>query len=165
MRTTASDKESRGEPPFRTCRRRHEAMRTHKIENAEQLRNCKIFAGQEGRLAPAILLFLLSAFCLLPSAYSQMSRKPSPTREPAGAMDKTPDSKKNSSSRRPVSKLTSIRSPASIIKNTQYALPHSMFVIDRQSEEQDLFRQFAAIPFSQRFSSRDLSGPAWRGRF
>jgi hypothetical protein len=92
------------------------------------------FAGPEGRLAPALFLLLLS----VTFAFGQMSRKPSPTREPVGAMDKLPDSKKNS--------LLDINSQAdfdSIARvyhpNTPYALPHTMFVIDRRAKNKIYF--------------------------
>lgn len=83
-------------------------------------------------------LFIPTAlfFCLITAlfnpVFAQMSRKPSPSREPAGAMDKRPDSKKNS--------LSAIRSRSefdSIARvyheGTPYALPHLMFVIDRRA--------------------------------
>jgi hypothetical protein len=66
-------------------------------------------------------------------AFGQMARKPSPTREPKGAMDKKPDSPKNS--------LPKITSQADFDKigrvyhqNTPYAIPHTMFIIDRQNK-------------------------------
>jgi rifampicin phosphotransferase len=72
------------------------------------------------------LLFNLNVF-------GQMARKPSPTREPKGAMDKRPDSPKNS--------LLKITSQADFDKigrvyhqNTPYAIPHTMFVIDRRNK-------------------------------
>ena len=78
----------------------------------------------------AILLLMMSAGAL-PSA-AQMSRKPTPTREPAGAMRKTPDSKKNS-----LSDITSQADFDSVARTyhqgTPYALPHLMFVIDRRA--------------------------------
>ena len=78
----------------------------------------------------AILLLMMSAG-VLPSA-AQMSRKPTPTREPAGAMRKTPDSKKNS-----LSDITSQADFDSVARTyhqgTPYALPHLMFVIDRRA--------------------------------
>src|SRR5687768_16539928 len=80
---------------------------------------------------------LLTAFCLLP-AFGQMSRKPSPTSEPAGAMDKKPDSKKNS-----LLKIASREEFDSIARtfhpNTPYALPHAMFVIDRRAKNKVFF--------------------------
>jgi hypothetical protein len=78
----------------------------------------------------AILLLMMSAGAL-PSA-AQMSRKPTPTREPAQAMRKTPDSKKNS-----LSDITSQADFDSVARTyhqgTPYALPHLMFVIDRRA--------------------------------
>jgi rifampicin phosphotransferase len=65
--------------------------------------------------------------------FGQMSRKPTPTREPKGVMDKKPDSKKNS--------LLAIKSQADFDligriyhQGTPYALPHVMFVIDRRDK-------------------------------
>ena len=62
-----------------------------------------------------------------------MARKPTATREPKGAMDKRPDSPKNS--------LPKINSQADFDKigrtyhqNTPYAMPHAMFVIDRRNK-------------------------------
>ena len=77
------------------------------------------------------VILMLTAYCLPPAVFAQMSRKPTPTREPAGVMDKSPDSKKNS--------LLEIKSQADFDsigrtyhQNTPYALPHAMFVIDRK---------------------------------
>ena len=77
------------------------------------------------------LLFLLAL--IVPNSFGQMAGKPSPTREPKGAMSKTPDSKKRS--------IPSVKSQAefdSIARtyhqNTPFALPHAMFVIDRQNK-------------------------------
>ncbi|MGD9561481.1 MAG: PEP/pyruvate-binding domain-containing protein [Pyrinomonadaceae bacterium] len=67
-----------------------------------------------------------------------MSRKPSPTRQPAGAMDKRPDSKKNS-----LPKIGSRAEFDSIARvyhqDTPYALPHAMFVIDRRAKDKIYF--------------------------
>lgn len=67
------------------------------------------------------------------TASAQMSRKPSPTREPKGVMDHKPDSPKNS--------LAKIASQADFDlirrvyhQNTPYAMPHTMFVIDRRAK-------------------------------
>ncbi len=76
---------------------------------------------------------MLAALLVWPAAAAaQMARKPSPSREPEGAMDKAPDSKKNS--------LPKIESQADFDsigrtyhQNTPYALPHAMFVIDRKA--------------------------------
>lgn len=79
---------------------------------------------------------LLIACCSLLTG--QMSRKPSPTHEPEGVMDKKPDSKRNS--------LLDVKSQAefdSIARvyhqNTPYALPHTMFVIDRRAKNKIYF--------------------------
>ncbi|MGE3466446.1 MAG: PEP/pyruvate-binding domain-containing protein [Pyrinomonadaceae bacterium] len=83
------------------------------------------------------LLCTLSAVLVAASAGSfasaQMSRKPSPTREPAAAMDKRPDSKKNS-----LPKILSQADFDSIRRvyhqGTPYAMPHAMFIIDRRAK-------------------------------
>jgi len=65
---------------------------------------------------------------------AQMSRKPSPTREPKGAMDHKPDSPKNS-----LTKVVSQREFDLIRRvyhqGTPYAMPHAMFVIDRRAKD------------------------------
>ena len=67
-----------------------------------------------------------------------MSRKPSPASEPVRAMDKKPDSKKNS-----LPKVTAQSDFDSIARtyhpNTSYALPHAMFVIDRRNRNRIYF--------------------------
>ncbi len=80
-------------------------------------------------------IFLLVAFCILTvslQAFGQMARKPSPTREPKGAMDKKPDSTKNS-----LPKIESRNAFDSIARvyhaGTPYSMPHVMFIIDRRS--------------------------------
>lgn len=80
-------------------------------------------------------IFLAVAFCILAvslNAFGQMARKPSPTREPKGAMDKKPDSSKNS-----LPKIESRNAFDSIARvyhaGTPYSMPHVMFIIDRRS--------------------------------
>ena len=77
-----------------------------------------------------IAALMLTAFSIAGSG--QMSRKPSPTREPKGAMDKKPDSTKNS-----LPKIASQADFDSIRRvyhaGTPYAMPHTMFVIDRRA--------------------------------
>ncbi len=80
------------------------------------------------------LILLLTMFFLANSfVFGQMARKPSPTREPKGAMDKRPDSPKNS-----LPKITSQKDFDKIGRtyhqNTPYAMPHTMFVIDRRNK-------------------------------
>lgn len=98
------------------------------------------------RLAAVILL----SVCVAPSAFTQMSRKPSPTKEPAGAMDKAPDSPKNS-----LVKITSREEFDSIARtyhqNTPYALPHAMFVIDRRAKNKIYFVNSQRFRFHKDF--------------
>ncbi|MER3431334.1 MAG: hypothetical protein C4324_09890 [Blastocatellia bacterium] len=79
-----------------------------------------------------------------------MSRKPSPTREPADVIDKRPESKKNS--------LLSIKSRQefdSIARiyheGTPYALPHAMFVIDRKAGNKVYFLNSQRFRFHKDF--------------
>ncbi len=79
----------------------------------------------------AAIVFLLAS--VLTSASGQALRKPSPTREPKGAMSKKPDSSKRY--------LPEIRTQEDFDlmarvyhQNTPYVLPHVMFVIDRRSK-------------------------------
>ncbi len=72
------------------------------------------------------------------SISAQMARKPSPTREPAGAMDKKPDSSKNS-----LTKIAS-REDFDLVarvyhKDTPFELPHAMFIIDRRDKNKIYF--------------------------
>lgn len=76
-----------------------------------------------------LVIVLLGSFSL----YGQMSRKPTATREPKGAMDKKPDSDRDS--------MPVIRSQADFDliarvyhQGTPYAMPHTMFVIDRKDK-------------------------------
>lgn len=72
------------------------------------------------------------AFVVSTVSNAQMARKPSPTREPAGAADKLPDSKKNSLPR--ILTQADFDSIARTYhQGTPYVLPHAMFVIDRRS--------------------------------
>ena len=75
------------------------------------------------------LIAIILCFALNISA--QMSRKPSPTREPDGAMAKKPDTDK-----RYFPKVVSEKEFDKIARNyhpnTPYALPHAMFIIDRR---------------------------------
>ena len=76
-------------------------------------------------------LFLLALTVSFSEA--QMSRKPSPTREPAGAMDKKPDLTK-----RALDEVKTQEDFDSLARTyhqgTPYALPHVMFVIDRRKQ-------------------------------
>ena len=81
--------------------------------------------------ARIIGLLIMAILCGTPVS-AQMSRKPTATREPAGAMDKEPDSKKNS-----LLKIASREDFDSVARiyhaDTPYALPHGMFIIDRKA--------------------------------
>jgi hypothetical protein len=77
-----------------------------------------------------VTLLTLAAFS---DADAQTARKPTPTREPSGAMPKTPDSKKNA-----LPKIASQAEFDTIARtyhqDTPYALPHAMFIIDRKNK-------------------------------
>ena len=79
-----------------------------------------------------------------------MSRKPSAMNEPAGAMDKAPDSKKNS-----LPKVTSREEFDTIARvyhqNTPYALPHAMFVVDRRAKNKVYFVNSQRYKFHKDF--------------
>jgi hypothetical protein len=81
---------------------------------------------------------------------SQMSRKPSASREPVGAMSKTPDSKRNS-----LTEITSRADFDSIARTyhqgTPYALPHLMFVIDRRAGNKVYFVNSQRFRFHKDF--------------
>ena len=98
------------------------------------------------KLIVPCLILLSSAVLVFP----QMSRKPSPTREPKGAMDKRPDSSKNS-----LSKITSQADFDSIRRvyysGTPYAMPHTMFVIDRRAGNKVYFLNSQKFRFHKDF--------------
>ena len=98
------------------------------------------------RFAAAVAALLTS--CVIASA--QMSRKPSPTREPAGVMDKKPDSKKNSllniGSREEFDTIARVYH-----QGTPYALPHTMFVIDRRAKNKVYFINSQKFRFHKDF--------------
>ncbi len=93
---------------------------------------------------------LLTAYCLPLTAPAQMSRKPSPSREPKGAMAKTPDSKKNA-----LLKVDTEADFDSIARTyhqgTPYALPHAMFVIDRRAKNKIYFVNSQKFRFHKDF--------------
>ncbi len=77
------------------------------------------------------VLLLLTAFCLPMTTAAQMSRKPSPSREPRGVMNKKPDSAKRALN--DIESREDFDSMARIYhQGTPYALPHAMFIIDRK---------------------------------
>jgi rifampicin phosphotransferase len=83
--------------------------------------------------------------------FAQISgRKPTATREPKGAMDKKPDSPKNS-----LPKITSLKDFEKIGRtynqNTPYAILHTMFVIDRRSNNKIYFVNSQKFRFHKDF--------------
>ena len=96
----------------------------------------------------SVLSLLLTAFCV--STYAQMSRKPSPTREPDGAMSANPKTNKNS-----VPKIAS-RAEFDVIarvyhQKTPYAMPHTMFIIDRRDKNKIYFVNSQKFRFHKDF--------------
>lgn len=95
----------------------------------------------------ATAIFLLS---LCTAGHAQLSRKPSPTREPPGAMAKKPDSTRNS-----LPKLESRNAFDSIArvyhKGTPYAMPHVMFVLDRRDKNKIYFVNSQKFRFHKDF--------------
>ena len=79
------------------------------------------------------LLFVVFMFVGLEVGFAQLTRKPSPTREPKGAMNKRPDSKK-----RYLPKIKNRKDFDLMARvyhqKTPYALPHAMFIIDRKAK-------------------------------
>jgi rifampicin phosphotransferase len=97
---------------------------------------------------PAIfaLILLFTTF-----TFAQISgRKPTATREPKGAMDKKPDSPKNS-----FAKITSLADFEKIGRtyhqNTPYAMLHTMFIIDRQNGNKIYFVNSQKFRFHKDF--------------
>jgi len=85
------------------------------------------------KYADYICLILLTIVCVNSLAVGQMAGKPSPTREPEGAMSKTPDSVKRALNE--VKTREEFDSVARVYhQDTPFALPHAMFVIDRRSK-------------------------------
>src|ERR1700755_1306428 len=78
------------------------------------------------------LYLVLMIFAALLSVPAQMARKPTPTRQPKGAMPTTPDSKDTSL---PAGKTQEEFDSVARIYNqdTPFALPHVMFIIDRKN--------------------------------
>ncbi len=93
-----------------------------------------------------VLILLLSTAAV----NAQMARKPTPTREPKGAMDKKPDSTKNS-----LPKIESRNAFDSIARvyhaGTPYSMPHVMFVIDRRSNNKFYFVNSQKFRFHKDF--------------
>jgi rifampicin phosphotransferase len=105
----------------------------------------------------AILLPVV-AFGFVPPTVGQMSRKPSAMNQPAGAMEKTPDSKQNS-----LTKIGSREEFDTIARvyhqNTPYALPHAMFVVDRRAKNKVYFVNSQRFKFHKDFLLATLLVP------
>src|ERR1041384_5566533 len=87
---------------------------------------------QKVRHAIYFLILVLFTFSSAHSVGAQMARKPTPTREPKGAMPARPDSKGRS--------LPAVKTQEDFDliartyhQGTPFALPHLMFVIDRKN--------------------------------
>ncbi len=99
-----------------------------------------------------ILRFLFLAFfaSFAVDLNAQMARKPSPTREPAGAMPAKPESKKNA-----LLKIGSQEDFDFIARtyhpNTPYSMPHAMFVIDRRAKNKIYFVNSQRFRFHKDF--------------
>ncbi len=94
-------------------------------------------------------LFLIVAFSVV-SVPAQLSRKPSPTREPKGVMDKRPDSTHNSLPK--IESRNAFNSVARVYhQGTPYALPHAMFVIDRRNNNKIYFVNSQKFRFHKDF--------------
>ena len=106
-------------------------------------------------------IYILIALILVSPVFGQMARKPSPTREPVGAMSKKPDSVKNS--------LPKIGSQADFDliarvyhKDTPFELPHAMFVIDRRDKNKIYFVNSQKYRYHKDFFSPVISCRAVR---
>ena len=92
---------------------------------------------KNSKISKISLGFLALLACCAP-IIAQTSRKPTPTRELAGAMAKNPDTEK-----RFLTKVASQKDFDRIARTyhqgTPYALPHAMFVVDRQAKNKIFF--------------------------
>jgi len=81
---------------------------------------------------------LLMILCFTSTLFAQMSRKPTAMREPDGAMAKKPDTDK-----RFLAKIDSLKDFNKIARvyhqGTPYAMPHTMFIIDRRTKNKIYF--------------------------
>ncbi len=93
---------------------------------------------------------LIAVLGLAAITSAQMSRKPSPTREPKGAKAHKPDSPRNSlpkiASQADFDKIRRVYHP-----DTPYAMPHAMFVIDRRSKNKIYFVNSQRFRFHKDF--------------
>ena len=117
------------------------------------------------------LIAVLSLLIFVCGVDAQMARKPSPTREPPGAMSKTPDSRKNSIPR--IASRADFDSIARVYhQGTPYALPHVMFVIDRRDGNKIYYLNSQKFRFHKDFllamymipRGTDVFGPIYQDR-
>lgn len=101
------------------------------------------------RIRYFISILVFSLF-LSSAAAAQLSRKPTPTREPKGVMNKEPDSKRNAlldvDSREAFDSIARVYH-----QDTPYALPHIMFVIDRRAKNKIYFINSQRFRFHKDF--------------
>ncbi len=94
------------------------------------------------------VLFLAATFAVAINA--QTSRKPSPTREPKGAMSKKPDTEKRSLPE--IKTREEFDTVARVYhQGTSYALPHVMFIIDRRNKNRIYFVNSQKFRFHKDF--------------
>lgn len=106
---------------------------THAVRPEQHLNRSNMVRSSGVRTAKDLFAFSLAVLvCGCLSIWAQMSRKPTPRREPAGVMDKRPDSRLNS--KPSIGSRAEFDSIARVYhQDTPYALPHAMFVIDRRA--------------------------------
>jgi rifampicin phosphotransferase len=100
----------------------------------------------KNKLSAFLIIFLFTTF-----TFAQISgRKPTATREPKGAMDKKPDSPKNSLPK--ITSLVDFKKVGRVYNaNTPYEMLHTMFVIDRQKGNQLYFVNSQKFRFHKDF--------------
>jgi hypothetical protein len=110
-----------------------------------KLRNLSV-----GRWSFSILTAFLITLTATPELFSQAARRPTPRREPAGAMSSRPDSNRNSVPK--IGSRAEFDSVARVYnKGTSYAMPHVMFVIDRRSNDKVYFVNSQKFRFHKDF--------------
>ena len=105
---------------------------------------------KKSRLIFSLLIITVLTISQFSGVQAQMSRKPSPTREPKGAMDKKPDSVK-----RALNQIKSQEDFDSMARTyhqgTPYALPHAMFIIDRRAKNEIYYANSQKYRFHKDF--------------
>jgi len=105
---------------------------------------------KKSRLIFSLLIITVLTISQFYDVQAQMSRKPSPTREPKGAMDKKPDSVK-----RALNQIKSQEDFDSVARTyhqgTPYALPHAMFIIDRRAKNKIYYANSQKYRFHKDF--------------